>query len=174
MKKGALALAGLVMGIVVAVIWSRLAGRSMYTDVPMMQNARLVEAETAWYAAGVSNYRILVSVEFSSEQRWNEITVTGGKVSAARVAVWDMQAGDMGAYVPLSTKEAEYFTVTGLFDLVRSALQNEEVPRDEIRMSTSGTPAVPELIYLSEVIQDGEPVEGTALIVHVLQFEVLP
>ena len=159
------------LAVVAVLVWSE--DRADFSDVPAVNINRLNEGEAGWYAQGILDYRLLAQVEFSSEKRLTEILVRGGQIQVAQSAQWEPELEDWGAFIPMAEEEARFFSVEGLYTLTREALQNENVPRTEIRMQLMQGLSVPELLYFGDIIQAGSPVPDTALKIELLEFEEL-
>jgi hypothetical protein len=142
-----------------------------YRDIPQLTLARLNESEANWYAAGILDYDARITVAFSSERRQYEVSVRGGALSEARSAGWDDALGDWGPASPVSAEEGGFFTIPGLFATLRSALFNDAVPREVLRMEIASTLPHPSRLVLGEILEEGFPVDGTEVLIEVLEFE---
>jgi hypothetical protein len=58
----------------------------------------------------------------------------------------------------------------GLFSTLRSALFNNEVTREVLRMEIDGLQAYPKRVILGKIYEDGFPVDGTDVLIEVLEF----
>jgi hypothetical protein len=170
MKKATLLLVLLALMLIAG--FALFAPRDPYAGIPGLSIIRLTEAEADWYEAGVASYRVVVDISFSGEKRRHWIVVRNNLLESAETAGWDGEA--WGAPQAMGAEDAAFYTIPGLFQTVRLALQNEQVAREAYRMSAGGEPPIPRVIYFSEIIQEGEPVEGTALLIEVVEFEALP
>lgn len=142
-----------------------------YRGIPQVTLSRLNDNETNWYAEGILDYRVLVSVAFGSEQRRYEIVVLGGSLSEASSSRFEEAAGEWGPFIATPAEEAGYFTVPGLFGTVRSALLNEEVDREVLRMEIDGNLSYPKRVLLGRILEEGFPIDGTDVLIEVLEFE---
>lgn len=158
---------GLFVGVYVYQNWDP------YRNVPRVSLNRLNQQEADWHAEGIRDYRLLTQVSFATEQRQYDIEVRAGKLSAAQSARWNEQAEVWGSFAPVAEEEARFFTIPGMFNMLRADLLNEDVDREVLRMELADGARHPGLIFLGNIFQDGFPVEGTELLVEVLEFELL-
>ncbi len=145
-----------------------------YRNLPQVSLDRLNTQEADWYAEGIFDYQIEVLIKFSSEQRIYRIAVVNNAISEAFSSRYDEDARDWLAYMPVSTEEADFFTVPGMFRLLRADLLNEDVEREVRRMGLREGQSYPGLIYLGNIIQEGIVMEGTDLVVEVLSVSETP
>lgn len=144
-----------------------------YRNVPPVSLNRLNQQEADWHAEGIRDYRLLVQVSFATEQRRYDIEVRKGELSTAQSARWDEQTEVWGSYAQVAEEEARFFTIPGMFNMLRADLLNQDVDREVLRMELADGARHPGLIFLGNIIQDGFPVEGTELLVEVLDFELV-
>lgn len=155
------------LGIYIAQNWDP------YRNVPQVSLDRLNRQEAEWYAQGIWNYRVLVLVRFATEQRRYQIEVRDNIIADAKSSRWDEDQETWGPFTTAGTEEADFFTIPGLFGMLRADLRNEEVDREVMRMGLADGQTYPGLIYLGDIIQDGVSVDGTDLVIEVLEFERL-
>jgi hypothetical protein len=146
--------------------------RNPYRNVPLANFQRVGTGERNWFEAGILDYDISVQVAFSSEKRVNNLEVRQGVVTSAESARWDEAAQSWSQFSAMREEEFRFFTVPGLLETVRSALQNENVPRTEIRLQLEEAPPIPSLIYMGEIVQDGIVMDTTSLVIEILSFEI--
>ena len=144
-----------------------------YRELPAISLDRLNAQETAWYEEAIFDYRILVQVRFATEKRQYEIVVIDNVLSSAQSARWDEDAETWGPFVPTPEEEATFFTVSGMFSMLRRDLVNEDAQREVLRMALADDLPHPGVIYLGNLIQEDVVMEGTQLVVEVLEFEAL-
>lgn len=142
-----------------------------YRNVPRVSLDRLNREEADWYAEGIFDYRLLVHVRFSTEQRRYDIEVRDNVLASAQSARWDEVAETWGPFGPITDEEATFFTIPGMFNMLRTDLLNEDVEREALRMELAEGQQYPGLIFLGNIVQEGAAVDGTELIIEVLTFE---
>jgi hypothetical protein len=143
-----------------------------YWNIPQVTLASLNASETDWYAEGILDYDALVSVSFAAERRRYEVVVREGVLSAAHSSSLDEATGVWGPFTETSTEEAEFFTMPGLFSTMRAALLNEEVSREVLRLEVDGALFYPKRLVWGRIYEDGFPVDGTEVLIEVLEFEI--
>ena len=154
------------LGLMLAGLLAACGGRVVPATLHMID-----AAETRWQAAPVLSYRIVVDVERPDDRRRNELTVRDGEVTRAVARYWDARQRRWGEPFDLNPEQAFPFTVPGLFDIVREALQNSG--RADVRVALEGTPPFPRRILLGPVWEGAHPVPGTEATVTVREFEPL-
>lgn len=142
-----------------------------YRSLPAITLDRLNAEETSWYAEGIFDYRLLVEVRFASEKRRYDIVVADNVLQSAQSARWDEDMKQWGEFSPTPSEEAAFFTVPGMFSMLRRDLVNEDVKRESLRMQLSDAGPYPGVIILGNLIQDGVVAEGTQLVIEMLEFE---
>lgn len=159
--------------ILLGLLAAAVAFAALYTHrerrFPEVDFLLLNEAETDWYNAGISDYRLVVEVEFSTERRRHEIVVRNFQVSEASLAYWDGEVWSASEQTNL--QQAADYSVPGLFQLLRMELNLKL--REEVRVDMHFDPVYPRYIYLGTVWQDGEEMEGSEARLTVQEFEVL-
>lgn len=165
----------LLFGAMIAVALGLYTARSWdpHRDIPHVTLTSLNAIENAWYGEGLSDYRLRVQVEFSLEKRLYEVVVRGNAMVGARAAEWDTTHDDWGPYREAGSEEADFFTIPGLFGLVRGSLLDIDVKREVLRMEADERLPVPARIFMGRVVQDSVPIDGTELMIEVLEFEIL-
>lgn len=128
-------------------------------NIPNATISGLNEVEGAWYSSGQFNYHLVVDVEFGGERRRHEMSVENGQIVEATLSYWDDSQGGWGERNPLNKEQSFTYTITGLFDTIRNELQLHN--REDVRVEMQGEPAIPKVILLGRVWQEGFPVEGT-------------
>ncbi len=156
----------LVVLVTVAVVYARDARLDQAT-IKMINDAQAV-----WYLEPVLNYHIVVDVNRPDEKRRNDITVQNGVITSATVKYWDSGRLRWEEPYDLNEDQAFPFTIPGLYDMLRGALNNSNRP--DIQVDMRGDPPFPHRIVLGPVWQDGVPVWGTETEVIVREFEILP
>ena len=144
-----------------------------YRAIPQVTLSSLNAIETAWYGEGLSDYSLRVQVEFSLEKRLYEVFVRGNALVEARSAEWDKALDDWGPLRQAGEEEAGFFTIPGLFGLVRGSLLDKDVEREVLRMQSDSDLSFPARIFLGRILEDGVPVDGTELLIEVLDFNRL-
>ena len=129
----------------------------------------IADAEATWQASPTANYRITVEVDRPNERRRTIVTVVDGEAIEGFVAYYDFDTRQWLAPMDLNEEQMFAFTVLGLFDMVRGALEGCE--RDGIHLQMAGEPPFPQKIILGPVIMDGELVEETKSTIAVRQFD---
>ena len=136
---------------------------------PELTFTLLNNAETQWYNAGITDYRLVVDVEFSTERRRHAITVRNGEIIEATLSYWDK--GAWGEPDSMNLEQAIQYTVPGLFNSLRQEINLDF--REELRVDMNTDPAYPRYIYLGQVWQDGEPMPESEARFSVTEFELL-
>ncbi|MCO6453063.1 MAG: hypothetical protein J5I90_19925 [Caldilineales bacterium] len=131
--------------------------------------AEMDRAEAAWEANPVLSYRIVVEVNRPDELRRNELTVENGVVTSAVMLLWDRGQREWREPFPLDETQAFPWTVPGLFDTVRGAIEHSG--RTVIRVEMGGEPPFPRQIQFGPVWEDMQMVEGTESEIRVRAFE---
>lgn len=137
---------------------------------PEVNFTLLNEAETAWYNAGIMDYRTVVDVEFATEHRRHAITVQNGQITEATLSY--LRNGKWTAPEPLSLTTAADYTIPGLFTFLR--LELNQALRETIRTDMHADPTYPRYIYFGTVWIDNAPMEGSEARFTVVEFEQLP
>ena len=127
------------------------------------------EAEAAWLAAPTASYRMTVEIDRPDDRRRSMVTVVEHEIVEGVVSYWDFQAREWQEPYALNQEQSFPFSVPGLFDMVRGAL--EESGRESIQVKMAGDPPFPQKILFGPVIVDGEPFEPTRATVTVHQFD---
>ena len=96
------------------------------------------------------------------------VTVADGEIVDALVSYWDFDSRSWQEPYALNDEQAFPFTVPGLFEMVRGAL--EESGRDDIRVDLQGAPPFPQKIIFGPISIDGEPFDQTRATVTVRSF----
>ena len=143
-----------------------------YRNIPQVSLNRLNQSEANWYAQGILDYDARISVAFSSELRQYEVVVRSGVFSEARSSRWEEALEAWGPFSPTPAEEAGFITMPGIFSTVRSALFNESVPREVLRMEIDAALAFPKRVILGRIFEDGLPVDGTEVLIEVVEFEI--
>ena len=144
-----------------------------HRDVPIVTLDRLNQNETDWYATGISSYRVLVLASFGDQQRRYEIEVSDFILTGARSAQLDEDSRSWSEMLSVPEEEASFFTIPGMYGMLRKDLVNQQVEREVMRIETDPAYFFPTLIYLGNLIVEGEVQEDTALTIEVLDFEIL-
>lgn len=148
--------------------------RPVPATVEMMDHA-----EARWQADPIANYHIVVDVSRPApssgsgqgERRRSEVTVHRGDIAEATVRYWDSKEERWGESYELNQAQAFPFTVPGLYEMVRGAIQDSG--RVDVRVEMEREPAFPHRIVMGPVWQDDRPVPGTEAVVSVHEFKVL-
>ena len=127
------------------------------------------DAEAAWLAAPTANYRMTVEIDRPDDLRRSMITVVDHEIVEGVVSYWDDDARKWQEPMALNQEQSFPFSVPGLFEMVRGAL--EESGREEIRVLMAGEPPFPQKIVLGPVLVDGEPFDQTKATVTVNRFD---
>lgn len=133
--------------------------------------AELDAAEAAWQANPLPDYHIIVDVKRPDELRRNELTVRKGEVTEAVMMLWDGRDRSWREPLQLDASQSFPYTVPGLFDTVRGALEHSG--RTVIRVDMQGDPLFPWRIQFGPVWEGGQMVRGTESELQVRIFEVL-
>jgi hypothetical protein len=126
-------------------------------------------AETQWYNAGITHYRLVVEVEFSTERRRHTIVVQDGQITEATLSYWDGRTWSEPDLMGL--EQAALYTIPGLFTTLRNEL-NQQL-REELRVDMNADPAYPRYMYLGRVWQGGEPMNESEARISVAEFVLL-
>lgn len=129
----------------------------------------LNDAETAWYNAGILDYRLVVEVEFATERRRHAVTVQNGQVTEATISYLNGRTWTVPETFGYDL--AAGYTVPGLFNTLRVEL-NQEM-REELQADMNEDPSYPRHIYFGLVWIEGEPMEGSEARFTVVEFERL-
>ncbi len=162
----------LLLGVIAAGFVYYAATRNPYRNVPLANFQRVTTGERSWFEAGILDYDISVQIEFSTEKRVNNLEIRQGVVTMAEYARWDEASGTWSPFTSMDENEFRFYTIPGLLETVRSALQNEEVPRTEIRMQLEEAPPIPSMIYMGDIIQNGIVMDATGLLMEVVSFQI--
>jgi hypothetical protein len=127
-------------------------------------------AETQWYNAGITHYRLAVEVEFSTERRRHAIIVQNGQITEATLSYWDGRT--WSEPILMGLEQAALYTVPGLFNTLRDELN--QALRKDLRVDMNTDPAYPRYMYLGPVWQDSEPMNESEARISVAEFELLP
>jgi len=133
--------------------------------------AEMDAAEAAWNEHPIASYRIVVEVTRPDELRRNDITVRDGEVISAEMLLWDARQREWREPYTLLPSQSFPFTVPGLFDTVRGALEHSGRTRIEVDMI--GDPPFPRRIEFGPVWEEGQMVRGTEASIRVREFEAL-
>lgn len=133
--------------------------------------AEMDEMEGRWQAQPILDYSISVDVERPDELRRYEITVENGAVTSAVMSFRDESKHEWREPLQLDETQAFPFTVPGLFETVRGALEHSG--RTDIQVDLSGDPAFPRRIHFGLVWEEGQMVRGTESEIRVKQFDVM-
>lgn len=131
----------------------------------------LTAAETDWYAAGITYYRVVTEIHFADERRMHTVTVKDQQILEGTVAYWDAEKATWGEPIPMDEKEAYWYSVPGLFETIRGALLKE--CRSYVRNELSGNPTFPRVVVLGPPQEDGEIVEDIVSWLEVIEFTPL-
>ena len=131
--------------------------------------ALMDEAEAAWMAAPTASYRITVEIDRPGDRRRSTVTVVDHEISEGTVSYWDFEAKRWQPAYALNDEQSFPFSVPGLFDMVRGAL--EESGRESIYVMMEGEPPFPQKILFGPVVVDGVPFDQTKSTVTVREFE---
>jgi len=153
--------------LVVAGFWLTRDMRLDRADINMLN-----EAQTIWYAQPISSYRLVVDVSRPGELRRNAVTVRNGEVIEATVKYRNQNTFFWDATYPLNAEQSYPFTIPGLYDMLRGALNSSN--RAEIRVDMRGYPPFPHRIVFGPVWEGGTVFRGTESKVIVREFEILP
>ena len=127
-------------------------------------------AEALWLETPATDYMITVEVDRPDDRRRTMVVVADGEIVEGIVAYWDPGTRKWQDALPLSDEQSFPFTVPGLFDMVRGALEGSG--REDIRVSMDGEPPFPREIIFGPVIVDGEPFSTTEATITVRHFTV--
>ncbi len=133
--------------------------------------AKMDAAEAVWLAHPILDYHIIVEVKRSDELRRIEVTVRNGEVSEATMILWDGLERSWRKPYALDASQSFPYTIPGLFDTVRGALEHSG--RAVIRVDMQGDPPFPRHIQFGPVWEEGQMVRGTESEFHVRDFEAL-
>ena len=166
---------GLVWGVVglaalvLAGVWAARNARLEDATIGLLN-----DAQTAWYAQPVLSYRMEVDVNRPGEFRRVNLTVRDGEVVEALVKYRSPNTFLWEDPYPLNADQAEPFTIPGLYDMVRGAINAGN--RTDIRVDMGwedGPVPFPRRVVLGSVWDGGLQVSGTEAQVVVRRFEVL-
>lgn len=129
----------------------------------------LNEAETAWYNAGILDYRVVVEVEFASEHRRHAITVRNGQITETTLSY--LNGDTWSPPEPIAVESAAEYTIPGLFNALR--LELNQLMREDLRVDMNETPVYPRYMYFGAVWVDGEPMADSEARFTVTEFEIL-
>ncbi len=167
MRKTTLILLGAVLAVVIGLA-SVLVYNNREKRYPKATISTLNEVEGNWYLANVQSYYLVVEITFSEERRLHKVTVVDNQIAEASLAYWDRESRDWGTPIPIGPEEAAWYTVPGLFDTIRGALQNGS--RDYVRADLRGDPPLPYTIVLGPTVIDGQLMDDTVTWVTVREF----
>jgi hypothetical protein len=131
--------------------------------------ALLDDAESRWQANPVTNYRLVAQVDRPGDVRRVEVLVEQGRI--VRATVRYRGKGLWGEDIDLSEKQAQAFTVPGLFEMVRGELAGSG--RGRIEVELDGDYSFPRRLALGPVYQAGQSIPDTEATVTVRRFEPL-
>ncbi|HNB52345.1 MAG TPA: DUF6174 domain-containing protein [Anaerolineales bacterium] len=129
----------------------------------------LNDAETAWYNAGIQDYRMVVDVEFATEHRRHTVVVQSGQITEATIAY--LTGETWSTPEPVGFDLAADYTIPGLFTALRTEL-NQQM-REELRADMHEAPSYPQYMYFGPVWLDGEPMASSEARFTVVEFELL-
>lgn len=129
----------------------------------------LNDAETAWYNAGIMDYRVVVDVEFASEHRRHTITVQNGQITEATLSY--LREGDWTPPEASPLDLASDYTIPGLFTFLR--LELNQALRETIRTDMHADPSYPRYMYFGRAWIDGVPMDDSEARFTVVEFEQL-
>lgn len=127
------------------------------------------DAQTAWYADPVEDYRIVVDVIRPGERRRCEVVVRDGQIYSATVKYVKPNWPGWNEPYALNDDQAYPFTVPGLYDMIRLPLRNNA--RQSIRVDMRGEPPFPHTIVFDPLWEAGERLPETKARVVVRSFE---
>lgn len=133
--------------------------------------AEIDQAEAAWQANPVLNYRMVTIVKRPDEIRRFEVEVRNGEIVRGELKLYDALKKTWVKPYELSEEQAFPFTVPGLFDTVRGALRSSG--RAIIRVKMGEDPPFPQRIELGPVWDRGQMIRGTETEIEVREFERL-
>ena len=131
--------------------------------------AQIDDAERDWLASPTASYRMTVEIDRPGDRRRSMVTVVDHEIVDGVVSYWDFEAQKWQEPYALNEEQSFPFSVPGLFEMVRGAL--EESGREEIQVLMAGEPPFPQKIFFGPVIVDGEPLQETRATVTVHQFD---
>ncbi len=126
------------------------------------------DAEANWLAAPTANYQMTVEIDRPGDRRRSLVTVVDHEIVEGTVSYYDFRARQWRTPYALNQEQAFPFTIPGLFDMIRGAL--EQSGREEIRVQMAGEPPFPRKIVFGPVIVDGEAFDQTRATVTVRRF----
>lgn len=129
----------------------------------------LNDAETAWYNAGIQDYRLVVDVEFATEHRRHTVVVQNGQIAEATISY--LTGETWSTPEPVGFDLAADYTIPGLFTALRTEL-NQQM-REELRADMHEDPSYPRYLYFGPVWLDGEPMASSEARFTVVTFEAL-
>lgn len=129
----------------------------------------LNQAETAWYSAGIQDYRVVVDVRFATEHRRHTVVVQNGQIVEATLAY--LTGKTWSTPEPVGFDLATNYTIPGLFTALRTEL-NQQM-REELRADMHENPAYPRYMYFGPVWIDGAPMASSEARFTVVEFEQL-
>ncbi|NOX61627.1 MAG: hypothetical protein GXP42_06740 [Chloroflexi bacterium] len=133
--------------------------------------AEIDQAEAAWQANPVLNYRMVTVVKRPDEIRRFEVEVRNGEIVRGELRLYDAVKKTWLEPYELSEDQAFPFTAPGMFDTVRGALRSSG--RAIIRVKMGQDPPFPQRIELGPVWDRGQMVRGTETEIEVREFERL-
>lgn len=128
------------------------------------------EARNQWAQRGAADYDIEVEVARKGSRRKSRIEVRDGHIRKGEVRFWNERNGLWLDRTELNEDQSRPFTVDGLFQTVLEALDSGQRPW--VRMRTTGDPPRPEVIVLSDVVDESGLREGTKTTLRVRSFRV--
>ena len=156
--------APIVLSLVLALLWltgcePKLRGTSL---------REMNQAEAAWEVNPILSYQIVVDVIRPDELRRNELTIVNGEVQSAVMLLWDKGKREWREPFQLDQKQAFPYTVPGLFETVRGAIEHSG--RTVIRVDMRGEPPFPRHIEFGPVWEEMQMVRGTESEIVVRRF----
>ena len=127
------------------------------------------DAEAVWLASPAPSYRMTVEIDRPGDRRRSIVTVVDHEIVEGVVSYWDFEDSKWQEPYALNEEQSFPFSVPGLFDMVRGAL--EESGRQSIHVMMAGEPPFPQRIILGPVVVDGEPFDQTKATVTIHQFD---
>jgi len=129
----------------------------------------LDQMESDWQSRGIRKYRIVVDVERPDELRRNDITVVDGQVTKGVLQFWEPHEKRWNAVIRLNESQALAFSVSGLFDTVRSELTNGGRP--VVQVEPSKEPPFIKKIILGQIRQNNQAIAKSEATIIVQKFE---
>jgi hypothetical protein len=140
---------------------------------PGLQKATVKDIEQAkqnWQLHPVLDYSIVVDVQGQIELRRNSLVIQDGKIHSADVQYWNPDFKKWESGRTLNQQQAFPFTVPGLLMTVEEEILNSG--RNDVWISLTGDPPVPQTIVLGPLIQNNNLIEGSKTFLFVRTFQV--